>query len=243
MSPEITVLTLTAAAIAFMHTLLGPDHYLPFVAMAKARAWSMSRTLRITLLCGVGHLLGSVVLGLVGIFLGIQVASLEWLEGVRGELAAWLLIGFGLAYMAWGLRQAWRNRPHVHWHQHDGFMHRHVHTHRADHAHVHDVRENGSQAGGGRSVAPWFIFIVFVLGPCEPLIPLLMVPAASESLGGVLLVTGVFGLVTVATMLLTVAVSLKGLERLKWPRLQRYAHALAGGTITACGLAVVLLGI
>ena len=41
MSPETTVLALTAAAIAFVHTLLGPDHYLPFVAMAKARGWSM----------------------------------------------------------------------------------------------------------------------------------------------------------------------------------------------------------
>ena len=107
------MLAWSAAAIAFAHTLLGPDHYLPFVAMARARGWGLARTLRITLLCGAGHLAGSVVLGLAGIALGIQLTSLTALEGIRGSLAAWLLIGFGLAYTAWGLRQAQRNRRHA----------------------------------------------------------------------------------------------------------------------------------
>lgn len=237
MSPEITVLTLSAAAIAFLHTLLGPDHYLPFVAMARARDWSLRRTLQITLLCGVGHLAGSVLLGFIGITVGVQLASLEWLEGLRGNLAAWLLIGFGLAYTAWGLRQALRNRPHVHWHSHDGVTHSHVHSHHGGHAHLH---ESGTKRP---SLAPWAIFIIFVLGPCEPLIPLLMYPAARESWVGVLAVTTVFGLVTVLTMLAAVFLSIKGLEKLRLKAFERYAHALAGSTILACGLAIVFLGI
>lgn len=237
MSPELVMLTLSAAAIAFIHTVLGPDHYLPFIAMAKARAWPMRKTLRITLLCGAGHLGGSVVLGLLGIALGAQLAALEWLEGLRGEFAAWLLVGFGLAYMVWGLRQAWRNRPHSHWHEHAGLVHRHEHTHHRDHAHVH------ARAGGEASITPWVIFVIFVLGPCEPLIPLLMYPAARESLPGVLLVTGVFGVVTVLTMLAAVWLTLRGLQRLRLPALERYAHALAGATVLACGLAIVFLGI
>ena len=235
MSPEITVLSLSAAAIAFMHTILGPDHYLPFIAMAKARGWTLGKSLRITLLCGIGHLAGSIILGVVGITVGVQLASLEWFEGIRGNLAAWLLIGFGLAYTAWGVRQAMRNRPHTHWHTHDGVAHSHVHTHRNDHAHVHGAR--------GRSLTPWVIFIIFVLGPCEPLIPLLMYPAARESLAGVMAVTAVFGVVTVLTMLLTVAVTLRGLEKIRVPSLERYGHALAGSTILACGLAIVFLGL
>jgi len=51
-----------AAAIAFVHAVLGPDHYLPFVAMAKARNWTMQKTLRVTLICGMGHLAASVSL-------------------------------------------------------------------------------------------------------------------------------------------------------------------------------------
>lgn len=236
MTPEINVLALSAAAIAFVHTLLGPDHYLPFVAMAKARGWSLQKTIRVTLICGAGHLGGSVLLGIAGIMLGIQLASLEWLESVRGNLAAWLLIGFGLAYLAWGLGQAYRNRPHSHWHSHDGVVHEHVHSHHREHAHVHDQKEPS------RSLAPWLIFVIFVLGPCEPLIPLLMYPAARESFIGVLMVTGVFGLVTVLTMTLIVAFAVAGLGAVRFNRFERFGHALAGSAILGCGLAIVFLG-
>lgn len=236
MTSEILVLSLSAAAIAFVHTVLGPDHYLPFVAMSKARGWGMRKTLKVTLFCGLGHLLGSVLIGVVGITLGIQLSSLEWLESVRGNLAAWLLIGFGLAYMGWGLSQAYRNRPHTHWHSHGGLMHEHVHSHHRDHAHVHD------KEGQSRLVTPWVIFIIFVLGPCEPLIPLLMYPAARESLAGVLMVTSVFGLVTVLTMILVVGIAITGLGAIKLKPFERFGHAAAGSAILACGLAIAFLG-
>jgi sulfite exporter TauE/SafE len=236
MTPEIIVLSFSAAAIAFVHTLLGPDHYLPFVAMAKAQGWGMRKTLRITLLCGAGHLLGSVILGLSGILLGFQLASLEWLESIRGGLAAWMLIAFGLVYSAWGLRWAHRNRPHSHWHNHGGLIHEHVHTHHEDHAHVHE------QAGSERSLTPWLVFVIFVLGPCEPLIPLLMYPAARESIAGVVMVTAIFGVVTVATMTLAVFLAAAGLRNIKVKPFERYAHLIAGCAILGCGLAVVFLG-
>lgn len=235
MTPEITLLTLSAAAIAFVHTILGPDHYLPFIAMAKARNWSLTRTLKITLACGVGHLLGSVLLGLAGIALGTQLSSLEWLEGLRGGLAAWLLIGFGLMYLAWGLRQAYRNRPHTHWHSHAGSLHSHEHSHQDQHVHVHE----SSKA----SLTPWIIFIIFILGPCEPLIPLLMYPAAKESMLGVLMVTSVFGLVTVITMTVAVMIVSAGISTVKLKRFERFNHAVAGSTILVCGLSVAFLGI
>jgi len=235
MTPEITLLAFSAAAIAFVHTILGPDHYLPFVAMAKARGWSMNKTVRVTLLCGLGHLAGSVLLGLIGIAMGTSLASLEWLEGIRGNLAALLLIGFGLAYMAWGLRHAYRNRPHTHWHQHDDEAHCHEHHHHQAHAHVHDQTSS--------SLTPWIIFIIFVLGPCEPLIPLLMYPAARESLLGVMMVTLVFGVVTVLTMTIAVTAATLGLKAVKFERFERYGHAIAGGTVLACGLGMVFLGL
>jgi len=233
-TPELAMLLPSAAAIAFGHTLLGPDHYLPFVAMARARDWSLGKTLRVTLACGVGHLAGSVVLGFVGIALGLQLSSLTGLEGTRANLAAWLLIAFGLVYIAWGLRQAWRNRPHTHWHSHGGHLHRHEHRHHAAHAHVH-------QASSG-ALAPWVVFIIFVLGPCEPLIPLLMYPAARQDPQAVIAVTLVFGFVTVLTMLLAVAIAAIGLRALRFGRLEPYGQALAGAASLTCGLGIVLLG-
>ena len=235
LSPEMAALTMTAASLGFLHTLLGPDHYLPFVVMARARRWSQVRTAWITLLCGLGHIGSSVMLGLAGIALGIAVTRLEGIEALRGDLAAWALIAFGLVYFAWGLKKAGRNRPHEHGHVHeDGIVHTHRHIHGTDHAHVH---------GDNRRITPWVLFTIFVLGPCEPLIPVLMVPAAKESLSGLLWVTGVFGGVTILTMMGIVLISLRGITLIPLRGLERYAHALAGGTICLCGIAVQFLGV
>ena len=130
MTDEIVILMASAASIGFFHTLFGPDHYLPFIVMAKSGRWSIQKTTFITVLCGLGHVLGSVVLGLLGVAMGVALSRLEIIEAVRGELAAWILIAFGLVYFVWGVRQAIRNKPHVHLHVHaDGALHKHEHIH------------------------------------------------------------------------------------------------------------------
>ena len=237
MDSEIILLVGTAASAGFLHTLFGPDHYLPFIMMGSARKWTRRKTLTITLLCGVGHIAGSVILGLIGVAAGLALNKMVGIESFRGELAGWLLLSFGLVYMLWGLRQAWRDRPHKHWHAHaDGVVHTHEHTHHGEHAHVHEKQ-------GKAGVTPWALFIIFVLGPCEVLIPLLMVPAAQHSVTGLLLVTSVFGLTTLATMVAAVLAGMVGVRLLPVTRLQRYAHALAGGAICLCGVAMQFLGL
>jgi len=271
---EILVLAGTAASIGFLHTLFGPDHYLPFIVMSRARGWSLSKTAWITALCGVGHVLGSVVLGLVGVAVGVAVFHLESLEAVRGNLAAWALIAFGFAYAVWGVRAAVRYRPHRHAHLHGGetpphdvsddapghgsdhrhehgqghshehdrepenehgLEHEHEHVHVGVHSHTHDL--------SGKKLTPWVLFTIFVLGPCEPLIPILMYPAARESTGGLILVTAVFGTVTIATMLAVVMLASWGVGLTRLGRLERYTHVLAGAAILLSGLAIQFLGL
>ncbi len=227
---------LLVVSIAFFHTLFGPDHYVPFTVMARARRWSAFRTTWITVLCGAGHILSSVLLGVLGIAFGVAVAKLEMLEGLRGDIAGWALIVFGLVYFVWGLRRAIRNRPHTHFHFHRGDkVHAHTHVHQGEHVHVHE--------DAAASLTPWVLFTVFVFGPCEPLIPLLMYPAAKGMWLGVVWVTIVFGLTTIATMLAMVLASSMGLSFLRLGRLERYSHALAGATICVCGIMVQFLGL
>ncbi|MGB5628307.1 MAG: sulfite exporter TauE/SafE family protein [Woeseiaceae bacterium] len=232
---EAQILLLTAASIAFLHTILGPDHYLVFTAMGKARSWSLHKTLRITLFCGLGHILGSVIIGVVGIILGAQLASLVEIEGLRGNLAGWALLAFGLMYFAWGMKQAGRGHKHSHVHVHQEMVHDHEHDHHNDHSHVHDAQAKNP-------ITPWAMFIIFVLGPCEALIPLFMYPAAQQSAGLVVAVAVIFGVVTLATMLACVTLTTLGVERLKLPTSGRYAQAVAGASVAACGAAVSLLG-
>lgn len=238
MATDLVLLLWTAGIIGFTHTLLGPDHYVPFVAMSRALGWSRARTLGLTALCGVGHVFGSVLLGGVGIAMGLAVTKLESWESSRGDFAAWFLIAFGLLYAVWGLRHAVRRRRHSHIHSHpDGVVHSHLHNHALDHLHVH-ADEGAGKAPGLKRATPWILFAIFVFGPCEPLIPLLMYPAAQNSAGGVLLVTLVFGLTTVATMTLVVLALSLGLARASIGALERYTQALAGVALLLCGLAM-----
>lgn len=110
-SQELVILTVTAASIGLVHTVLGPDHYVPFVVLSRARRWTRTKTAAVTTLCGIGHVGSSVLLGTIGIGLGLAVSQLELFESSRGDIAAWLLTAFGLVYMVWGLRRATRGDP------------------------------------------------------------------------------------------------------------------------------------
>ncbi|MFC2160645.1 sulfite exporter TauE/SafE family protein [Acidobacteriota bacterium] len=232
----ILVIAGTAASLGFIHTVLGPDHYLPFIVMSRARNWPLSKTLFISFLCGLGHVLSSILLGLAGIALGTAVFKLENIESFRGGVAAWLLIGFGFAYFIWGLRRAIKNRPHKHIHFHaDGEKHEHEHDHKSEHAHVHGEKR--------KNLTPWILFTIFVFGPCEPLIPLVMYPAAKHNTGGVVLVSLAFGLATLVTMLTIIAVMSWGASFVRLGKLERYTHAIAGAMIFISGLSVQFLGL
>ncbi len=237
MSYELPALLIAAASIGFFHTLFGPDHYLPFIVMAKSGNWSLRRTTLITFLCGIGHVLSSVLLGTIGVAFGVAVTQLEALESFRGNIAAWALIAFGLVYCVWGVRQALRNKSHQHHHAHgNGVKHGHNHTHKDEHVHPHFEKEK-------KNITPWVLFTIFLLGPCEPLIPLLMYPAAKGSLWNLIFVTTTFGAVTIMTMMSIVLLSAFGMSFLPVSKLERYTHAIAGATILLCGVSIQFLGL
>ena len=229
------VLLSSAVLIGVVHTLLGPDHYLPFVALKKARGWSLKKTLSIVALCGLGHVGASVLLGVVGALAGWSMGSLEAFESARGELAAWLLILFGIFYLAWAIRPINAQHTHSHVHVHtDGTVHEHPHSHTDGHAHMH------TQADGARSMTVWSLFVIFVFGPCEALIPLLLFPALGENVSLAVGVVVLFGVATVLTMLASVWVLSKGLDSIKLAGVGRYAHLLVGLVLLGCGTAIQL---
>ncbi|MBC8174919.1 MAG: sulfite exporter TauE/SafE family protein [Candidatus Marinimicrobia bacterium] len=231
---DLNILLITAISIGFIHTIIGPDHYLPFIMMSRARNWSLKKTSVVTIICGVGHVIGSVLLGMVGVLLGTAIGFLEGVESVRGDIASWLLIGFGVAYATWGVRLGLRASEHSHDHPHDGDSHRHAHHHLGKHIHLH---------GDSASLTPWLLFIIFVLGPCEPLIPILMYPAAQGSWMNLLWVTLAFGITTIVTMTVVVILTSTGLAKINLGPVERYVHAIAGLIIAISGLAIKIFGL
>lgn len=237
MNNELYILAITAASIGFFHTILGPDHYIPFIVMSKAGKWSKTKTVWITVLSGVAHVLSSVVLGIIGVAAGVALSNLEAIESTRGEIAAWLLMSFGFIYLVWGIRHAVKNKKHTHWHSHhSGIVHDHEHKHHKEHAHVHEGKDMVN-------LTPWILFTIFIFGPCEALIPILMFPASEVSVSGMVFVTSIFGIVTIATMLSVVMVSIYGINTISFGKFEKYNHALAGGIILMSGMAVQFMGL
>ncbi|MDR4988920.1 MAG: hypothetical protein RG741_08810 [Bacteroidales bacterium] len=249
---ELTVLLATAASLGLIHTILGPDHYIPFIMMGKAGNWSLKKTCLVTALCGIGHVLGSLLLGVIGIGIGIGLHSIDLIDTVRGTIAAWLFIAFGLTYFVWGLKNAIRNKPHTHIHEHpEGLTHKHLHVHSGSHMHVHESEHVGSVEESTkpnannqkRKIGIWALFVIFIFGPCEPLIPLLMYPAAKLSTGGVIAVSATFMVFTVSTMVAMVSLGYTGVKSVRIKFTERFMHAIAGFAILLCGIGIAFLGL
>ena len=150
-------------------------------------------------------------------------------------IAAWLLTVMGALYLVWAIKRLGRGHKHTHIHAHeDGTLHKHEHTHHRQHMHVHDQKD------GVKSTTAWSLFIIFVFGPCEAFIPLLLFPSVQQNLTLALAVTVVFATATIGTMLGTVYLLCKGLDFLPMHYFDRYGHIAAGLAILACGTAIHL---
>lgn len=236
MDNSIALLSVTAVSLGFIHTILGPDHYLPFIVLSEAKKWNTQKTMFITFLCGLGHVLSSVVLGLVGIAVGISVSKLVSVESFRGNIAAWLFIAFGLVYMIISIRNLYRKKKHTHSHYHiGGNKHVHEHAHVEAHSHVHEKNVV--------KTAPWILFLIFIFGPCEPLIPIIMYPAAENNIPGAVVVSLLFSVVTIATMMGIVLAFKLGFSKINLKPVEKYSNVIAGAMIFFSGIAIQFLGL
>ena len=215
MNLETMSLISIVALTGIIHTLMGPDHYLPFIALAKARSWSRKTTLWVTSLCGIGHILSSAVIVYLALGLRLSLKSLHVINSYRSDFAAWALIALGCAYFIWGVKKLYKEKN-----QHNSFsMNKKSHF------------------------VLWGLFVAFVVGPCEPLFFLMTYPALSLNPLTVMLLAGVFSVTTVITMTGVVFGASFGLNFSIGKKAMRFAPALAGIIIMCCGIGIKFLGL
>ena len=224
MTTDLTALIVSAITISFLHTASGPDHYLPFIVLSRSRKWSLLRTIGLTIVCGLGHIFSSVLIGLMGVVMGWQLSKLTWFQNMRGNISAWALLLFGLLYLTWGIWQACANRPHKHF---DVY---------GDHVYVYEHRHGEVAIAPRRvKVTPLVLVAIFIMGPSEPLVPLLFYSGTHRSPMEITLLVTVFALCTVFTMVALVLLGLYGFSFDRTKKLERFMHALSGAVVTVCG--------
>lgn len=231
MTSELITLMLSTIAISCLHTATGPDHYLPFIVLSRSQKWTITKTIFITIICGLGHILSSVGVGLIGVVLGWQLSNLSWFEAHRGNIAAWCLLGFGVAYLLYGLWRARKNKLHKHF----DIMNEDVYVYEHSHG---DVVASKNRV----KVTPLVLFAIFVMGPTEPLLPLLFYSGAQRSYLEIIIIIIVFSLCTVLTMLTMVLLGIYGYSFYDTEKLEKYVHAIGGLVITVCGVGMLFLG-
>lgn len=105
------LLLLSTVTVGILHAL-APDHWLPFVSLARVQNWTRRRITSVTVLAGIGHVSSSLVIATIGIALGFAAEDITMWESHRGDVASLLLIGFGVAYMVWGIKNWGRKHAH-----------------------------------------------------------------------------------------------------------------------------------
>jgi ABC-type nickel/cobalt efflux system permease component RcnA len=210
-TPEI-VLVGAVAVVGVLHTMV-PDHWAPITLIARQRGWSKAETARAALGAGTGHVLSTLLLGLIVWVAGVAVAAKfgHWIE-IISSIA---LIAFGLWIAVSGCREMRAEMAHEHAHNH-GHSHRHHH------------HEN---ARGQRTA------LLLVLGS-SPMIEGLpaFFAAGKYGVGLIVVMSLVFAVSTIVTYVVLCVASVAGLERVTLGPVEHYGEVLSGLFIVAVGV-------
>ncbi len=231
------LLIATAGATALFHTLI-PDHWLPFVLVARSQNWSLRKTFVTTLVSALFHVTLSLGLGIMALFLGREFIMVV---GERLELfAGWALAFFGLVYTLYFLV--------------GGGQHQHYFPGHGEHHPHEDYGTKEGQSIDGPSKPhilsrhlgdrPWgalALAAIVGLNPCVLAIPLVFATIAED--GWALLgVSLAFALTSVFVLVTASVLGYKGLKHFRLNFLNKYGEVISGVLLLLVGLAMILLG-
>jgi nickel/cobalt transporter (NicO) family protein len=235
-SAVLTTIALTGFTVAFFHAAI-PTHWLPFVLVARARGWTRTKTLLLTLCAGVGHVGLTSLLGVGIAWFGFQ------LDERVGGLFPWLI---GVFLVAVGLYYFWcqsQDRGVCHHHA-LGSRHQPSEACGHEHGHSHWEEELKDSPLVSARASDWTamsgLFLMLTLSPCEGFLPIYL-SGVKFGWRGFALLTLILAVATLAGMTLFTWLTLRGLEHLKVQRIERYEAGLVGAMFCLLGVLVIVL--
>lgn len=235
----LATIALTGFAVAFLHAAI-PTHWLPFVLVARARHWSVGKTLGIVAGAGVGHVALTTVLGLLIAWFGFQ---LDESLGHAFPLLTAGVLGLIGGYYAW---RQWQGHGVCHHHppgsEHAPSPACDTQTH--DHGHTHWDEELKDtpliKPDGGDWAAVSGLFVMLTLSPCEGFLPIYL-SGVQFGWRGFVVLSGILAVGAVGGMTLLTWLTLKGSAWLRIERFERYESGLLAALFLVLATLVLVL--
>ena len=231
-SAVLTTIAVTGFTVAFFHAAI-PTHWLPFVLVARARDWTRGKTLAVSALAGLGHVLLTSLIGLVIAWFGFHA------EDVFPKMAGAVLLLIGAFYF-W---RHWSGRGVLHHHPPGGRHRASAHCgHERDHSHWDDELGQSElvSAKSGDWTAISGLFMMLTLSPCEGFLPV-YVSGIQFGWRGFVVLSVILALGTLAGMLIFTWLTLVGLERVRIQKFERYEAAMLGTIFSVLGIMMLLI--
>jgi ABC-type nickel/cobalt efflux system permease component RcnA len=253
-----TTIAITGFTVAFFHAAI-PTHWLPFVLAGRAQRWNRPKTLAIAAVAGGGHVLFTMLLGVMVVWFGIALNKKigDWFPRIAGCV----LIVFGFYYI-------WRQlagKGHGHaFSRHSHGAHGH---HDLEHQHHHDDHEQGHDDGHSHQhehvetspiaaekerlahleqplatsdrVAILSLLALLTFSPCEGFLPVYLTGVKYGWIGFVLLSVILAG-ATITGMVVFTWLTLMGIEKLNLKRLEKFEAGVMGTLLCALGVLIII---
>jgi nickel/cobalt transporter (NicO) family protein len=224
-TPVLATLVATGFSVAFFHAAL-PTHWLPFVLVSRARGWTEAKTMGVALVAGLGHVTLTSLLGLVVAWLGFTLD--EHFGEIFNHITGGLLLAASVYFAIQQLRGSGVQHHHLIGGQHQASA---SCGHEKDASHFeHELRASPlSEVRTGDWAAITGLFVMLTFSPCEAFLPIYL-SGVEFGWTGFWILSGILAVGTLGGMALFTWLTLRGLARFNFTKIERYeAGILAFG--------------
>jgi large-conductance mechanosensitive channel len=194
------------AVVGVLHTIV-PDHWVPITLIARQRRWSRTETRNAALKAGTGHVVSTLLIGIV-VWIG-GVAFATHFGNLINSLSSLALVAFGVWFMISAYQEMLRERSHSHVH---------------DHEHHNDKKSNRTA-----------LLLILGSSPMIEGIPAFFA-ASKYGIGLLLIMAIVFAISTIATYVILCTYSTTRLQNTSFGVFENYGEVLSGAFIAFVGL-------
>jgi len=202
--------------LSIAHALI-PSHWLPLIAIGKSEKWSEKELLITTTITSISHVSSTIIIGIIIGFANYKLS--ESYFQITKIIAPGILIALSFIYFY--------------------LEYRHKKITSSHHHHHIDIETIIQKKKNKKSIILSLVIAMF-FSPCLE-IEIYYLTASQFGWTGIIIVSAVYFIVTVAGMLLLVFLAFKGISKLKWNFLEHHDKLIAGFILLIVGLLALFI--